>query len=70
MKVRLFGNAVLDQDTWLPQMAASIQFKHNEQGDIVKAVGAQSISGTDFYLSGTKLLLAQRVLLNGRLRFT
>ena len=70
MKVRLFGDAVLDQDTWLPQLAAGIQFKHNEQGDVVNAVGAASNSGTDFYLSATKLLLAQSVLLNGTLRFT
>lgn len=70
MKVRVFGDAVLDQDTWLPQLAAGIQFKHNEQGDIVHAVGAASNSGTDFYLSATKLLLAQSVLLNGTLRFT
>nr|WP_236873566.1 DUF3034 family protein [Burkholderia sp. PAMC 26561] len=70
MKVRLFGDAVLDQDTWIPQMAVGIQFKHNEQGDIVKAVGADSNSGTDFYLSATKLLLAQSILLNGTLRFT
>src|SRR6201996_910305 len=40
MKVRLFGDAVLDQDTWIPQVSAGIQFKHNEQGDIVRAVGA------------------------------
>ncbi|CAN7489127.1 DUF3034 family protein [Caballeronia sp. LjRoot29] len=70
MKVRLLGDAVLDQDTWVPQLAAGIQFKHNEQGDIVNAVGATSNSGTDFYLSATKLLLAQSVLLNGTLRFT
>ncbi len=69
-KVRLFGDAVLDQDTWVPQVAAGIQFKHNEQGDVVKAVGAASNSGTDFYLSATKLLLAQSLLLNGTLRFT
>nr|WP_243830348.1 DUF3034 family protein [Caballeronia sp. SBC1] len=70
MKVRLIGDAVLDQDTWVPQVAAGIQFKHNEQGDIVNAVGAASNSGTDFYLSATKLLLEQSVLLNGTLRFT
>ena len=70
VKVRLFGDAVLDQDTWVPQVAAGIQFKHNEQGDVVKAVGAASNSGTDFYLSATKLLLAQSLLLNGTLRFT
>jgi hypothetical protein len=70
LKVRVIGDAVLDQDTWLPQIAAGIQFKHNEQGDIVKAVGARSNSGTDFYLSATRLLLAQSLLLNGTLRFT
>jgi Protein of unknown function (DUF3034) len=70
MKVRLLGDAVLDQDTWLPQVAAGIQFKHNEQGAVVNAVGAVSNSGTDFYLTSTKLLLAQSVLLSGTLRFT
>jgi Protein of unknown function (DUF3034) len=70
MKVRLLGDAVLDQDTWLPQVAAGVQFKHNEQGAIVNAVGAVSNSGTDFYLTSTKLLLAQSVLLSGTLRFT
>jgi hypothetical protein len=70
VKVRVLGDAVLDQDTWVPQVSAGLQFKHNEQGDIVKAVGATSNSGTDFYLSATKLLLAQSLLLNGTLRFT
>ncbi|WP_345817097.1 DUF3034 family protein (plasmid) [Paraburkholderia sp. PREW-6R] len=70
VKVRLFGDAVLDQDTWVPQVAAGVQFKHNEQGDVVRAVGATSNSGTDLYLSATKLLLAQSLLLNATLRFT
>jgi hypothetical protein len=69
-KVRLLGDAVLDQDTWLPQLAAGIQFKHNEQGDVLSAIGANSNSGTDFYLSATKLLLEQSVLLNATVRFT
>lgn len=70
LKVRLLGDAVLDQDTWMPQIAAGIQFKHNEEGGVLKAIGAASNSGTDFYLSATKLLLAQSLLLNGTLRFT
>jgi len=70
VKVRLFGDAVLDQDTWMPQVAAGIQFKHNEEGGVLKAIGASSNSGTDFYLSATKLLLAQSLLLNGTVRFT
>ncbi len=70
MKVRLFGDAILDQDTWIPQVSAGVQYKHNEQGAVVKAVGATSDSGMDFYLSATKLLLAQSLLLNGTLRLT
>jgi hypothetical protein len=70
LKVRVLGDAVLDQDTWLPQIAAGVQFKHNEEGDVLKAIGAASNSGTDFYVSATKLLLAQSLLLNGTLRFT
>ncbi|MEC5405650.1 DUF3034 family protein [Paraburkholderia sp. MPAMCS5] len=69
-KVRVLGDAVLDQDTWMPQIAAGIQFKHNEQGDVVTAVGAKSNSGTDLYVSATKLLLSQSLLLNGTLRLT
>lgn len=70
LKLRLFGNAVYDQDTWLPQVSAGLQFKHNENGNVLAAIGAKSSSGTDFYLSATKLLLAQSLLLNGTLRFT
>lgn len=70
IKVRLLGDAVLDQDTWVPQIAAGVQVKHNENGTIVKAVGATSDSGTDFYVSATKLLLAQSLLLNGTVRLT
>ncbi|WP_254067751.1 DUF3034 family protein [Burkholderia sp. L27(2015)] len=70
LKVRLLGDAVLDQDTWLPQIAAGVQYKHNEQGNVVAAVGAKSDSGTDFYLSATKLLLAQSVLVSGTVRMT
>lgn len=69
-KVRLAGNAVLDQDSWLPQIALGVQHKRHRQGDVVRAVGARSASGTDVYLSATKLLLDQSLLLNGTLRHT
>ncbi|WP_236698362.1 DUF3034 family protein [Xylophilus sp. Leaf220] len=69
-KLRLLGDAVLDSDTWMPQVSAGVQAKHNRQGAVVRSVGARSDSGTDFYLSGTKLLLAPGVLLNGTVRWT
>ncbi len=69
-KVRLLGDAVLDQDSWLPQVAAGMQFKHSENGALLDAIGAKSHSGTDFYLSATKLLLDQSLLFDTTLRLT
>ena len=69
-KLRLLGDAVLDSDSWMPQVSAGVQAKHNRQGAVVRSVGARSDSGTDFYVSGTKLLLAPGVLLNGTVRWT
>ena len=70
VKARVLGDAVLDQDTWIPQVSLGMQFKHNEQGAVVAAVGARSNSGTDFYVSATKLLLAESLLLNATVRAT
>lgn len=69
-KLRIAGDAVLEQDSWLPQIALGVQHKRNRQGDVVRAVGAEDDSGTDVYLSATKLFLAQSLLLNGTLRYT
>lgn len=74
-KVRLFGDAVYDQDTWVPQVSAGIQVKHNEDFDKVpKALGAESATGVDLYLSATKLYLAaiggRNLLLNATLQAT
>lgn len=69
-KLRLFGDAVLEQDSWVPQVAIGVQYKDNNQDDLVRSLGASSGNGTDFYISATKLFLAQSVLLNGTLRLT
>jgi hypothetical protein len=70
VKVRVLGDAVYDQDTWLPQVAVGAQFKKNDRDDIVKAVGAKHDHGVDYYVAATKLFLAQSLLVNGTLRFT
>ena len=70
VKVRVAGDAVLDSDRAMPQVAVGVQYKHNNRGDLLHAIGAESASGTDFYVSATKLFLAQGVLLNGTVRFT
>lgn len=69
-KVRLFGDAVKDQDTWLPQVSVGVQFKSNNQADVLHAIGAQSASGTDWYIAATKLFLDQSLLVNATVRAT
>ncbi len=85
-KLRLFGDAVYAQDSWLPQVALGIQHKRNLDfgsgvavpylGDVgVPALlGAAEANGTDYYLSATKVFLGvpfgRNLLLNGTLRAT
>jgi hypothetical protein len=69
-KVNVAGDAVLEQDSWMPQIAVGFQRKENNRGDLLRALGIKSDRGTDYYVSATKLLLAQSVLLNGTVRFT
>lgn len=70
VKVRLFGNGVLDQDRLLPQVSIGLQYKNNNRDDLVKALGATSGDGVDFYVSATKLFLGQNLLLNTTFRLT
>jgi hypothetical protein len=73
LKVRVAGDAVLDSDRWMPQLAFGVQFKRSDAGalgpTLYGALGAKR-SGTDVYLSATKLWLAQAVLVNATLRAT
>ncbi|MGL6290123.1 MAG: DUF3034 family protein [Silanimonas sp.] len=70
LKVRLFGDAVLEQDAWMPQVSAGLQHKQNDRAGVLAFIGARDDSGTDLYLSATKLYLAQSLLVNGTMRFT
>jgi hypothetical protein len=69
-KLRLFGNAIFDQDTWLPQVAVGLQYKRNNQPAVLSAIGARDSEGVDFYASATKLFLDQSVLANVTVRMT
>lgn len=70
MKVKLLGDAVLEQDSWLPQIAIGAQYKKNKEGALVRSLGAKEDSGIDYYLSATKLFLSQSLLANLTLRRT
>ncbi|MDI1309507.1 MAG: DUF3034 family protein [Methylotenera sp.] len=71
-KVRVLGEAVLDADNWIPQLAVGVQYKKNHDGDFVTGgvIGAKKDHGVDFYLAATKLLLDKNLLLNGTVRMT
>ncbi len=71
-KLRLLGDAILDSDTWLPQVAAGVEVKDAHAGGLkptLQALGARA-NGFDFYASATKLFLAQGLLVNATLRAT
>lgn len=71
-KLRVAGDAVLDSDTLMPQIAIGALYKDLDAGGLaptLTALGAKD-SGTDVYVSATKLFLAQGVLVNLTLRAT
>ena len=72
VKVKVAGDAVLDADTWMPQIAVGLEHKRVHSGSLqsVQDFLGTRRNGTDVYVSATKLLLAQSLLLNGTLRYT
>lgn len=73
LKWRVAGDAVLDSDRWMPQIALGLLHKRADAGalgpTLFGPLGARR-SGTEFYVSATKLLLAQSLLVNATLRAT
>lgn len=71
-KVRVAGDAILDSDKLMPQIAVGLEYKTLGSTGLdatLNALGAKR-NGTDFYVSATKLFLGQSLLLNGTLRAT
>ena len=69
-KLRLIGDAIYDQDSWLPQLSIGLQHKENDRGAVIAAVGGKASVGTDYYIAASKLFLAQSLLANATVRFT
>lgn len=73
VKVKVMGDAVYDQDSWLPQISVGAQYKSNDDRALVNSFGADS-SDLDVYASATKLWLGAaggyNVLANLTLRLT
>jgi hypothetical protein len=71
-KVKLAGDAVLNSDSLMPQIAAGIEIKNLSAGGLeptLTTLGAKT-SGVDLYVNATKLFLAQGILVNATLRAT
>ena len=47
-----------------------MQYKKNQEGKLVKFLGAKDDAGVDYYLSATKLFIGQSLLVNSTLRLT
>ena len=81
VKMKLLGDAVYYQDSWIPQLAVGAEYHKNEginNADKVgltglvspKQLGATSDHGTDYYLAATKVFLAQSLVANVVVRAT
>ena len=72
VKARVVGDAVLDSDNAMPQISAGLLYKQTDSGSIkpvLQFLGARS-DGVEAYVSASKLLLKNSLLLNGTLRYT
>ena len=70
IKTRLWGNVLYDQDSWMPEVSLGSQVKVADHADLLKALGARSATGSDFYVAATKLFLAQSLLVDATVRAT
>ena len=78
LKVKVTGDAVYEQDSWLPQIAVGAMYKKNKGIDGLGALGVTNVTqlgakddhGYDYYVAATKILFEQSLLLNATLRST
>lgn len=70
VKVRLFGDAIYDQDTWLPQVSVGAQLKSTSESAVLTLIGAEDDQDIDYYVAASKLFLKYGVLANAAVRYT
>ena len=78
IKLKLAGDAVYDQDSLMPQIAAGAMLKRTYAvrglGALgvsnVKQLGAVEDHGVDYYVSATKIFLDRSLMVNATLRMT
>ena len=81
LKIKLLGDAVYGQDSWLPQIAVGAEYHKNDGIDhaaqvglagvtSVTQLGAASEHGTDIYIAATKVFLSESLVVNAVVRAT
>lgn len=62
-KLRVFGEAILDADSWMPQVAIGAQYKRNHDEKFIKSavIGAKSAEGVDLCLCNQAAVSAKLV---------
>lgn len=72
LKLKVAGDAILDSDSWMPQIAVGLEHKQVRPGSLQSVFDFLGVrdSGTDVYVSATKLFLGQGLLLNATVRST
>jgi hypothetical protein len=72
LKVKVAGDAVLNSDSWMPQIAVGLEHKRVDPGSLQSVFNFLGVkdSGTDVYVSATKLFLGNGLLVNATLRST
>lgn len=70
LKLRVAGDAVYDQDRWLPQIAVGMMIKDAGPVPLLVLQGARDDQSVDYYVAATKFLFAESLMLNGTLRAT
>lgn len=72
LKLKVAGDAILDSDSWMPQIAVGLEHKQVRPSSLQSVFDFLGVrdSGTDVYVSATKLFLGQGLLLNATVRST
>jgi hypothetical protein len=69
-KVRVFGEAIYDSDTWIPQVAVGGFYKVNGNKDLLKTLGANKSKDFEAYVAATKIFFPISTAIDITARYT
>ncbi|NVJ61255.1 MAG: DUF3034 family protein [Gammaproteobacteria bacterium] len=70
LKVNIFGDAILEQDTWLPQVSIGASKKESDNANVLALIGATKSEDTETFIAASKLFLDHSFLVNVSARNT